>query len=79
MIKKQIQNLYFYFFRKATYRAIRRANKEKKLTGYKMVVMKVGGWPRVYTNKHLKSLVARHKFKKGLSIEEVLKTALYVT
>jgi hypothetical protein len=74
-----IKKIYFYFFRKATYRAIRRANKEKKLTGYKMVVMKVGGWPRVYKNKELKSLVARHKFKKGMGIADVIKTALYVT
>ena len=44
-----------------------------------MVVMKVGGWPRVYRKKDLKDLHARHKFKKGLTVDGLLKTALYIT
>lgn len=78
-INYMMKKIYFYFFKQALYRAIKRANKEKKLTGYKMVVMKVGGWPSVYRRKDLKNLAARHKFKKGLSVDQVVSKALYVT
>lgn len=79
MIHKLFNKIYFYFFRKAVYRAIRRANKEKELTKYKMVVMKVNGWPRVFRKADLKELRNRRKFKKGLSLKDILKKALYIT
>ena len=73
------KKIYFYLFKEATYSAIKRANKRKQITGYKQVVMKVGGWPRIYRKQDIKALYLRHKFKKGLKLDEVLRNALYIT
>ena len=74
-----VEKIYFYFFKRAVYKAIEKANAERKLMGYKILVVKVGGWPKVYRKKDLKRAIAKKRFKKGVSIESLEKEALYVT
>ena len=78
-LKSLFKKTFFYFFKRAVYRKIRQANEERKLTGYKCYVVKVGGWPMVVKKKDLKLLLARKRFKKGTTIQQIEKSALYVT
>jgi len=71
--------VYFYFFKRAVYRKIRQANEEKALTGYKYMVLKSGGWPVLVKKKDMKKHLARRRFKKGISIHQLEKAALYIT
>lgn len=79
MIKKVFNKLWLYIFKEALLRKIKRANRERKITRYKMVVMKVNGWPRVYRMCDLKEQIARKQFKKGVTIDTIRKHALYIT
>jgi len=73
--------VYKYFFNRALYRAVKKANKERKLTKYKMMVMKVNGWPRVYRKADLKAATSRKalRLKKGKTFADLEKSALYIT
>jgi hypothetical protein len=73
------QQIKFFFFKRALLRAINRANRERSITKYRMAVMKVGGWPKVYRICDLKAGVANKQFKKGVTIETIRKNALYLT
>jgi len=79
LLETGAKKIYHYVFKEATYMAIRQANNRRKLTGYKQVVMKVGGWPRIYRRAEIKYLYQRGTFKKGMSLDEVLSKALYIT
>ncbi|MDY0200982.1 MAG: hypothetical protein RBR40_08340 [Tenuifilaceae bacterium] len=60
-------------------RAIKEANKIKKLTKYRCYVLLVKGRPVVYSKKDLKESIARRHFKKGFTIDQLDKIALYKT
>ncbi len=74
-----LQKIKFYLFKRALLRAIGRANKERKITHYKMIVMKNYGWPHVYRWCDIKERHRRKYFKKGVTLEDLRKNALYIT
>lgn len=77
--KDLLKKIYLFFFKRALYRKIKQANFEAKLTGYRCYVMKVSGWPMVVKKKDLKKHLARRKFKKKTTIQQLEKAALYIT
>jgi len=74
-----LQKVKFFFFKRALLRAIGKANKERKITNYKMIVMKTYGWPRVYRWCDVKERWRRKEFRKGVTLEDIRKNALYIT
>ena len=59
--------------------AIRKANRLHKLTGYKYCVFKKSGGFKTYRVTDLKKLNKLHFFRKGMSIRDILKKAVYIT
>jgi hypothetical protein len=74
-----LQKIKFYFFKRALLRAIKKANKERSVTHYKMIVMKTFGWPHVYRWCDIKEKHRRKGFKKGVTLESIRNNALYIT
>ncbi|OQY03195.1 MAG: hypothetical protein B6I20_05605 [Bacteroidetes bacterium 4572_117] len=66
-----------WIYKRRLFKAITKANKLKKQTGYKMLVLLVKGKPRVYSKFQLKHLIKTRFFKKGTSIQGLEKLALY--
>lgn len=60
-------------------RAVRRANKLAALFGMKYFVISFGGKLRVVPKQTIKELVRRKRFRKGVTVDDIEKHALYVT
>ena len=77
--------LKFFFFLKRKYentlvkRAARKANRYFEKTGNKFFVLWYNGKPLVKSKQNLKELIKEGTFKKGLTITNIEKMALYCT
>ena len=60
-------------------RAVKRAIKLSKLYGMKFYVIYLNGRLKVVPKKTIKELVARHRFRKGITVQDIEKRALFVT
>lgn len=56
---------------------IKQANKNKKLTGYKYMVVMWGGCMRVLSKQHIKKMIKRKML--SCTIQDIEKAALYIT
>jgi hypothetical protein len=59
--------------------AIEKANYFRNKTGYKCLVLVIKGKPTVVTKKELKDRIKKNEFKKGTTIQDLEKIALYKT
>lgn len=60
-------------------RAIRKANKLAKLFGLKYLVIYMNGSLKVVPKKTIRQLVAKRRFRKGVTVADIERRALYVT
>lgn len=60
-------------------RAVRKANNLAALFGMKYYVISFGGKLKVIPKQTLKELVKRKRFRKGVTVDDIEKLALYVT
>jgi hypothetical protein len=60
-------------------RAVKKANKLSKLFGLKYFVISLNGGLKVVPKKTLKELILKGKFKKGVTIADIEKRALFIT
>ena len=59
--------------------AVRRANRDSKLFGKRLIVIVFNGKLEVYEKQRLKELIRHKYFKKGTTIEQLEKMAYHVT
>lgn len=59
--------------------AIRKAKKLSKLTGLKYYVILLNGGLKVVPKKTIKALISRKRFRKGTTIQDIEKNALFIT
>jgi len=71
-VKRFFENL-------AVKRAVRKANRYFEQTGNKFFVLWYNGKPLVKSKQNLKELIKNKTFKKGLTINDIEKMALYCT
>ena len=60
-------------------RAVKKALKVQSLTGRKQFVIMYNGKPVVVSKRNIRSLVSTHYFRKGLTVQDIEKRALFVT
>lgn len=60
-------------------RAVRLAEELSKASKRKYLVIMVAGVPRVYSKRELKTMIARRKFRKDTSIQDLEKRAILIT
>lgn len=60
-------------------RAVRKAVKLSKLHGRKFYVLYLNGGLKVVPKQAIKELVARRRFRKGVTVQDIEKRALFVT
>lgn len=60
-------------------RAIKKANKYSKLFGLKYFVIYMNGSLKVVPKRAIRELVAKHRFRKGVKVEDIERRAIYVT
>lgn len=60
-------------------RAVKKAIKLSKLYGMKFYVIYLNGRLKVVPKKNIKELVARRRFRKGVTVQDIEKRALFVT
>jgi hypothetical protein len=60
-------------------RAIHKANKLAKLFGLKYLVIYMNGSLKVVPKKTIRELVAKRRFRKGVTVADIERRALYVT
>jgi hypothetical protein len=60
-------------------RAVKKAVKLSKLHGMKFYVVYLNGGLKVVPKKAIKELVARRRFRKGVTVQDIEKRALFVT
>ena len=60
-------------------RAIRLAGELSEVSKRKYLVLMVGGVPKVYSKQELKRMIARRKFRKGTTIQDLEKRAILIT
>ncbi len=60
-------------------RAVKKALKVQSLTGRKQFVIMYNGKPVVVSKRKIRSLVSTHYFRKGLTVQDIEKRALFVT
>lgn len=75
-MKKLIKDIIFAIRYK---RAVRRADRMSKLDHRKYMVIVSGGKLKVISRHQLKHLIATHRFRKGVRIEDIDRMALYTT
>jgi hypothetical protein len=73
MILKKI--IFAYKFRKA----VKKADTCHDLTGLRYFVIMLNGRLHVVPKKTVRNLVNRRRFKKGISVQDIQKRALYIT
>jgi hypothetical protein len=59
--------------------AVKQANKFSKLFGMKYMVLFWNGEFKVVPKKNLRALVHAHRFRKGVTLADIEKRAVYVT
>ena len=60
-------------------RAIRKAKKLAELTGLRYFVIYLNGSLKVVPKKAIKELVAKRRFRKGVTVTDIEKRALFIT
>lgn len=60
-------------------RAVKRATHLSHVTGLKYFVILLGGELKVVPKKTMTNLIARRRFRKGVTIADIEKKALFVT
>ena len=60
-------------------RAVKKAVKVEHITGRKQFVIMYDGKPVVVSKKKIRNLVATRYFRKGITVQEIEKRALFVT
>ena len=60
-------------------RAVKKAVKLSKLHGMKFYVVYLNGGLKVVPKKAIKERVARRRFRKGVTVQDIEKRALFVT
>ncbi len=60
-------------------RAIKKAGKLAKLTGLRYFVIYLNGGLKVVPKKAVKELVAKHRFRKGITVADIERRALFIT
>ena len=75
-MKGLIKRMWFAWrYRRAVKKAVRMAD----MTGLKYYVIYINKGLKVVPKKTVKELVARHRFKKGVTVADIEKRALFVT
>lgn len=75
-MKGLIKRIWFAWrYRRAVKKAVRMAD----MTGLKYYVIYINKGLKVVPKKTVKELVARHRFKKGVTVADIEKRALFVT
>lgn len=59
-------------------RAVKKANKLSRLFGMKYFVISLNGGLKVVPKQTVRELVARHRFRKGVTVADIEKRALYI-
>lgn len=75
-MKQFIKNLILSY---RTKRAIRLAEELSKASKRRYLVLMVAGIPKVYSKQELKKMIARRKFRKGTTIQDLEKKAVLIT
>ena len=60
-------------------RAVKKAVKMQNQTGFKYMVININGKVRAASRSRLKDLIKEGRFKKGVTIEDIEKCALFKT
>lgn len=60
-------------------RAVKEANKLARLTGLKYFVVYMNGGLKVAPKKTFKELIAKKRFRRGTTIQDIEKSALFIT
>lgn len=60
-------------------RAVKKANKLSRLFGIKYMVISLNGELKVVPKQNIRELVRTHRFRKGVSVADIEKRALYIT
>ena len=60
-------------------RAVKKANELAGLTGLRYYVVILNGSLKVAPRKAFKELIARRRFRKGTTIQDIEKSALFIT
>lgn len=68
-----------FLFARRFRRAVRRADLYAKVSGMKFLVILLNGKLRVVSKQAVRTLVARHRFRKGVSAADIERRALYVS
>ncbi|MBE6245584.1 MAG: hypothetical protein E7108_08720 [Bacteroidales bacterium] len=75
VIKKLRQIMFAYRFKKA----VKRANALSKMFNVRYYVLWFGGKLKVVPKQTIKELIVRKRFKRGTTIQDIEKIALYIT
>lgn len=75
-MKKLIKDLIFAWRYR---RAVRKAKKQSRLFGMKCFVILLNGRLKVVPKQTVKELVRTHRFRKGVTVADIEKRALFVT
>ena len=59
-------------------RAVKRAKENRELTGLKQYVISINGKLHVVSKKAMKDMIARRRFRKGTTIQDIERHALFV-
>ncbi len=59
-------------------RAVKKANKLSRLFGMKYFVISLNGGLKVVPKQTIRELVARRRFRKGVTVADIEKRALYI-
>lgn len=60
-------------------RAIKKADRLAKFTGLRYLVIYLNGGLKVVPKKAIKELVAKHRFRKGITVADIERRALFIT
>lgn len=60
-------------------RAVKKANMLSRLFGIKYMVISLNGELKVVPKQNIRELVRTHRFRKGVSVADIEKRALYIT
>lgn len=60
-------------------RAVKKADKLSRLFGMKYLVIFLNGGLKVVPKQTVRELVRKHRFRKGVTVADIEKRALYVT
>ncbi|MBQ4278348.1 MAG: hypothetical protein IJC16_00145 [Rikenellaceae bacterium] len=71
-----LQNWYYY---RRLGRAIDKAEDMREKTGYRYLVIRIHNKIRIVPRKRLKEMISRRMFRKGITIEQLERRALYIT